>query len=242
MILLSGTLQTSTPSTQAVLRCDLGTFSVLDERLDSVSAGDHDGLFEIESIKPHLLPSDDGTIQLGVIAVLKRFSLTLLDQPVKTAAKKARRPAVNQVQCSLFTDEEEISPSNVEDTGELDQITDIVRHDEPISAVNATAIEDETTAIPVKTESSVDTRVAVNSSGQKPVVNTVIEITASDRTLFGDRFEFSETITLESTESRDVLRQQRDRLMILGYRFDAMQQVWQRTSVNASTAQGRMTG
>ena len=116
MILLSGTLQTSTPSAQAVLRCDLGTFSVLDERLDSVSAGDHDGLFEIESIKPHLLPSDDGTIQLGVIAILKRFSLTLLDQPVKTAAKKARRSVVNQVQCSLFTDEEEISPSDAKDT------------------------------------------------------------------------------------------------------------------------------
>ena len=75
---------------------------------------------------------------------------------------------------------------------------------------------------------------SVNASDQKLVVNTVIEVTVSDKVLFGDRFEIFETVP-ESTELRDVLRQQLDRLMILGYRFDAMKQVWQRTSVNAST-------
>ena len=184
MILLSGTLQTSTPSTQALLRCDLGTFSVLDERLESVSAGDHDGLFEIESIKPHLLPSHDGTIQLGVIAVLKRFSLLLLDQPVKTAAKKARLPLVNQVQCSLFMEGEEISSSEVENDESLDQATDRPLGDEPVPAVTATAVVVETMFTPVKTGSSVDI-VSVNASDQKLVVNTVIEVTVSDKVLFG---------------------------------------------------------
>jgi Protein of unknown function (DUF3275) len=238
MILLSGTLQMSTPSAHAVLRCDLGAFSVLDERLASVSAGDHDGLFEIEHIKPHQLPSPDGVIQLGVIAVLKRFSLTLLDQPVKTVAKKARRSSVNSAQCSLFAEEEAISPSDTESTEHADQITDTVLPDEPISVMAAAVIADEATLVPAKTESSVDRRAAVNTSDQKPLVNTVIALTDSDRALFGDRFELLETITLESTESRDVLRRQRDRLIQLGYRFDAANQIWRQACVSASTAQG----
>lgn len=105
MILLSGTLQMSTPSAPALLRCELGVFSVLDERLEMVSPGNHEGLFELESIKPHLLPSSDSTIQLGMMVILKRFSLTLVGKPRKSAAKKERRPFVDVSQLSLFEEQ-----------------------------------------------------------------------------------------------------------------------------------------
>ena len=57
MVMISGTLQTSTHSAQGVLRCELGIFSVCDERLDSLISGEYEGFFQVESIQPQVFPS-----------------------------------------------------------------------------------------------------------------------------------------------------------------------------------------
>lgn len=218
MILLSGTLQTGTPLTQAFLRCELGVFAVLDERLTSISAGNYPGLFEVEAIQPHSLPSDDGVIRLGVVAVLKRFSLALLEQPKKTAVKKSRLSSVNATQCALFTEEEGSSASRIESDEISDNLGEDPLENTPVSVINESP--DYSPSITGEAAS-----VSEQESGAAPAV---MAMTAEDRALFGDRFVLSATVQLDATESREQLCQQRDRLKQLGYRFNAQQQVWER--------------
>lgn len=218
MILLSGTLQTGTPSTQALLRCELGVFAVLDERLESISAGSYPGLFEVEAIQPHSLPSDDGTIRLGVVAVLKRFSLALLEQPKKTAVKKSRLPSVNPAQCALFSEEECASASHIEPDEISDNLGENPLENMRISVINESPDHSQSLTVAVAA-------VPEQEPGTAP---GVMKMTTEDRALFGDRFVLSATVRLDATESREQLCQQRDRLKQLGYRFNAQEQAWER--------------
>ena len=220
MILLSGTLQTGTPSTQGLLRCDLGVFAVRDERLGNISAGNYPGLFEVEAIEPQSLPSDDGTIRLGIVAVLKRFSLTLLEQSKKTTIKKSRQSSMNPEQCTLFAEEDDSAAL----PDQPDEISDHTGENEPKAAL----------ALVIDTDKAVEavtlaTEVASVPQQESEVTESVMaHLTAEDQVLFGERFELSDTIQLDATESREQLSRQRDRLKQLGYRFHAQEQVWKR--------------
>jgi Protein of unknown function (DUF3275) len=238
MIMISGTLKTSTQSAQAVLQCELGIFSILDERLESVSPGDYEGLFEIESIKPQLLPSSDSTVQLGIVASLNRFSFLIIQKTLKSPIKKERQTLVDQPQLSLFVESEEISESSTkkiewnatsdDDLAMPDSTSDSMKNilETPVETDNAFI---EATA-PMKTElAQVD-----NTSGITAIF-TALALTASDFALFGENFVLSETIKLDTTEPREKLCQQRDRLKQFGYRFDVIQQIWQRPDHSSKT-------
>jgi hypothetical protein len=219
MVMINGTLQTSTHSAQGVLRCELGIFSVCDERLDSLTSGEYEGFFEVESIQPQLLPSQESTVQLGIVATLKRFSLTVIDQRRKSTVKKQPRSSVAQPQLSLFGEEEIFSESSTEQQSEVELDDGLVvalqeadlNHVESVNPVSANE----------KSESGEVLDLSLTAE-------TSIEMTAADKALLGERFELSATITLDVTESREKLRQQRDRLKQLGYRFNALEQVWER--------------
>lgn len=225
MMLLSGKLQTSTPETHACLRCELGTFVLWDERLADMPAGDYDGFFEIEQIKPHFMPSQEGVMQVGMIAYLKRFSLTLLDQPKKTAMKPSRPLSVNRAQLSLFTAEEVNSSADSNKNESLDLAVEPVLSDSSVCVATTTVVED-------SPEESHEEPVGASLSEKSEAtlrVKPVVDITAVDKALFGEHFTLSETMKLDATESREVLRQQRNRLQELGYRFYVAQQVWRRS-------------
>jgi hypothetical protein len=227
MVLLSGTLQTGTPSTQALLRCELGVFVVWDERLATISAGNYPGLFEVEAIQPQSLPSDDGTIRLGVAAVLKRFSLTLLEQPKKTTVKKSRQPLVNSEQCTLFAEEDDSAALR----SQPDEVSDHTGENRPKSASVSVLDTDRTVEIVtlplVDQDGSTTLEVASVPQQELDAAEGVMTITAEDQALLGEQFELLATIQLDATESREKLRQQRDRLKQLGYRLNA-EQVWER--------------
>lgn len=72
MITLNGTLQVNTQG--LLLNCSLGRFIVNDARLKKLSAGKHDGFFEIQRIEPTVYQKSS-QIQLGLLAVLKSFAL-----------------------------------------------------------------------------------------------------------------------------------------------------------------------
>jgi hypothetical protein len=228
MILLSGTLQTGTEqSTQALLRCELGVFSVLDERLANISAGSYPGLFEIEAIQPQSLPSEDGTIRLGVAAVLKRFSLTLLEQPKKSAIKKSRQPSVNSEQCTLFTEEDDSSASQ----SQLDETSDHTGENQPQNTpeLDTAVVAEATTSVLVDQNRLIPSEVTTIPQPELKATEEVrAMLTAEDQALFGEGFELSATVQLDATESRERLCRQRDRLKQLGYRFHAQEQVWKR--------------
>jgi len=53
---------------------------------------------------------------------------------------------------------------------------------------------------------------------------------ADDATLFGLLWPLGEVVKLDATVERRVMRQQRDRLMALGYRFEPLSQDWHRVA------------
>ena len=219
MITISGTLQTSTHSVQGVLRCELGIFSVCDERLDALISGEYEGFFEVESIQPQVLPSQESTVQLGIVATLKRFSLAVIDQRRKSAAKKRSPSSVTPPQLSLFEDEEVFSESSTK-PGEMES------NDELVTASQEADLNRVELVNPISIDEQSESAEVLNDQF---TAETLPEITAADKALFGERFELSATIKWDATESREQLRQQRDRLKQLGYRFNAKEQVWERS-------------
>jgi hypothetical protein len=227
MILLSGTLQTGTPSTPALLRCELSVFAVLDERLVNISSGNYPGLFEVETIQPQSLPSEDGTIRLGVAAVLKRFSLTLLGQSKKSAIKKSRQSSAHTEQCTLFTEEDDSSAPQ----SQLDEISDHAGENQPENTpeLDTGVVAEVMTSVLVDQNNLATSEVTMIPQPELKDTKEVRAIlTAEDQALFGEGFELSATIQLDATESRERLCQQRDRLKQFGYRFQAQEQVWKR--------------
>ena len=243
MIMISGTLKMGTQFAQAILQCELGVFSIQDERLENVSPGDYEGLFEIESIKPQLLPSSDSTLQLGIAASLNRFSFLIIKKTLKSPVKKDRQTLVDQPQLSLFVEPEEISESSTKEVrrnvasddglATQDFASDSMNkfHETPAETDNAFI---EATA-PMKNELA-----QVDNTPGITAIYTALALTTSDIVLFGENFVLSETIKLDTTEPREKLCQQRDRLKQFGYRFDAVQQIWQRPD-HSSRIHGKMS-
>lgn len=69
--------------------------------------------------------------------------------------------------------------------------------------------------------------------GIKPVTSPVTETLANeeDTLLFGVLWPLENIVKLDATVDRRLLRQQRDRLEVLGYRFEALSQDWHLVSV-----------
>lgn len=216
MVTLGGALEKCAGSQQAFLHCELGSFAVLDKRLDEISAGHHEGLFEVMSIQPYLLPPTGGVGQLGMLATLKRFSFVEAD--VKT--RKIKPKVLLQEELSLFEGEENVSELPAESQRCLDKTSAAMELPE---VYNETALE---------TVSEVSTLSVVVNTMTESESATETDSAAADRAeiiaVFGEDFRLSETIVLDATESRDVLRQKRDCLKKIGYRFDAERQIWQR--------------
>ena len=246
MILLSGTLQKSSLAAQACLRCELGAFMVQDERLASVSAGEYEGLFEIDRIQPQCQSAEDGTMQLGVMASLKRFSLTLLEQPTKTVAKQSRSVSANRAQFSLFIEEENTDSSETESCASSSALeipsAEELSDENLVSATAESIVQGDMSLVSVSDAEIVAEAQSLLAPDVESVASEVKVFTAADSALFGEHFMLSETITLDATESREVLRQQRDRLKELGYHFDATQQVWRNFLVNETICHGQLTG
>jgi hypothetical protein len=234
MIMISGTLKTSTQSAQAVLHCELGVFSILDERLENVSSDDYEGLFEIESIKPQLLPSNDGTVQLGIVASLNRFSFLVIQKTLKSSAKKDRQTLIDQPQLSLFVESEEISESSIKEIERNVASDDDWATPDSASDSMKTFLENSDTFVEVTAPMKTALAQKDNTPGITALF-TALALTASDIALFGENFVLSETIKLDTTEPREKLCQQRDRLKQFGYRFDVIQQIWQRPDHSSKT-------
>lgn len=231
MVLLSGTLQKSRSLVHSVLRCELGVFSVCDERLNTVSAGRYEGLFEIEAIQPHCLPSNDGTVQWGMVAILKRFSLSVVDVNQRSAVSKPQQLPTQPAQMSLFKEEEK--SDSLEQASSAPWVSTAVT---PASTQGALDAAESTAAI-VPSEFSIHEREDADGDSAaiaEPVGGGCTIGIDEDTALFGEGHVFSETIALDVTEPRAVLRRQRERLKALGYRFDAAQQVWRRAPVSDS--------
>jgi Protein of unknown function (DUF3275) len=223
MITIGGTLQTGTQSAQAVLQCELGDFSIWDERLKSIPPGEFEGLFEIRSIRLETLSSSRHIRQFGILADLRRFSFFDIEKDQKRAAEKEKeRQKFSEWQVYSFVDKEVISESSIGDIKKNIAVEDSTSDSESTLPESLTESDDafiEVTA-PLQTELAL-------VSGIKTDPETTTEITAADIALFGEHFGLSETIKLDTTEPREKLCQQRDRLKQLGYRFDAVQQIWQ---------------
>jgi hypothetical protein len=221
MIVLSGTLQKGTRSTQTVLRCELGVFAITNTRLDDLYPGDYEGMFEIERLILGSLPyRDGGTIEFGIIADLRRFSFFDIKRDRRKAAEEERnRKKFSQWQVISYVKEKVTAESSASDTEENIATEDFTSDSEStvfesLTDTNENFIEEK---VPLQTELSL-------VSG----IKSVPEITAADIALFGERFELSTTIQLDATESREKLRQQGDRLKQLGYCFNAQEQVWKK--------------
>ncbi len=221
MIVLSGTLQKGIESTQTVLRCELGVFSVTDTRLDDLYPCDYEGLFEIEGFRLGTLPYRDGmTIQFGMIADLRRFSLFDIKEDRRRAAEEERkRKKFSQWQVISYVKEKVTAESSTSDIEENIAPEDSTSDSE--STLFESLMDTDENYIEVKPPLQIELSLV---SG----IKSVPEITAEDIALFGERFELSATIQLDATESREKLRQQGDRLRQFGYCFNAQEQVWKR--------------
>jgi hypothetical protein len=237
MITIGGTLQKGTESTQTVLRCELGVFAILDTRFNGLPPCDYEGLFEITGFRLEGLPYRDGmTIQFGMIADLRRFSFFDIEANQRVASEKeSERKKFAEWRVVSFVEKEVISKSSVRD------IEKNIALEDSTSDSGSTLPEflTETDDAFIEATASLQTELAL-VSGIKTDPETTTEMAAADIALFGEHFVLSETIKLDTTESRDKLCQQRDRLKQLGYCFDAVQQIWQRPA-HSSMIHGKMS-
>lgn len=79
-----------------------------------------------------------------------------------------------------------------------------------------------------KARSTRDPLVDTTPFGSEPAAASPSDASAEedDATLFGMLWPLSETVKLDATVDRRVLRQQRDRLDAMGYRFEPLSQDW----------------
>lgn len=84
-----------------------------------------------------------------------------------------------------------------------------------------------------KARSTRDPLVDTTPFGSEPAAASPSDASAEDddAALFGMLWPLSETVKLDATVDRRVLRQQRDRLDAMGYRFEPLSQDWHLTSV-----------
>jgi hypothetical protein len=76
-----------------------------------------------------------------------------------------------------------------------------------------------------KSRSSRDPLVDTTPFGSEPAA-AASEASADDIVLFGALWPLSDVVKLDATVDRRVLRQQRDRLGVLGYEFAPLSQDW----------------
>lgn len=80
----------------------------------------------------------------------------------------------------------------------------------------------------MKARSTRDPLVDTTPFGSEPAAASPSDVSAEDEdaALFGMLWPLSETVKLDATVDRRVLRQQRDRLDAMGYRFEPLSQDW----------------
>lgn len=212
MITLPGQLSIKTitgrngPFNVGRLATSIGEFAVKDPELDQYEEGKYDGDFIITEIRQHSFNAAGGIIT-QTRAYLNGMVLSGIDQLSNAEASSIGAQEVDPV------DEESQAPT----------------------VAKAPASD----AAKAPDDPLVDTKpfgAGKPSKSGRPLVNQPAApqaVSVDDAALFSVLWPLGETVKLDSTVDRRVLRQQCDRLGKLGYEFVPLSQEWQLVTVAA---------
>ena len=183
----------------------LGLFHVKDPELEQYPEGKYDGEFVIRYIYPKAYPVGDG-MRFEIRANLDGMTLSGIDKLSKAEARAFAAQDVDPLDEELGT---------------------------PPATTPATAEKSKSRSKPepAPVQASKDPLVDTTPFGASASTMTDTPIPEdTDATLFGTLWPLGESIKLDATVDRRVLRQQRDRLGVLGYEFAPLTQDWHRVS------------
>jgi Protein of unknown function (DUF3275) len=178
------------------LTTSIGEFVAKNAELDQYREGKYEGDFSIVEIRPSMYTTG-GRMVIEMRAVLGGMTLSNLDQLTKDEAHR-------------------LSPQ------EVDPIDEEAGKPQPVTAAP-------TAPITVVTPPSLDPLVDTTPFGDEPPSNSPAgteETTQADAALFGAIWPLGQSVKLDATVDRRLLRKQRDRLDALGYDFDYASQNW----------------
>ena len=181
------------------LATSVGEFVVKTAELDQYDEGSYEGDFQIAEICPRSYVAN-GRLVVEIRAILAGMTLSTIDALSRDDAHRLSPQEVDPI------DEEAHTPA-------------------PVNAAKAEAKPAAKT--PSKAEASHDPLVDSTPFGIAPAGEPVdARTTADDEALFGALWPLADDFKLDATVDRRLLRQQRDRLDVLGYEFDPRTQRW----------------
>lgn len=185
----------------------IGEFTVKNPELDQYPEGKYEGDFVIAEIRPSMY-NTSGRMVIELRAHLGGMTLSNIDALTKDEAGR-------------------LSPQEVDPIDEESDKARGVPAEPPVPDAPAlTAPAPAVVEPPVPVSPLVDTT-PFGVTPLKEVTKTDGE-PLDDAALFGVLWPLSDVVKLDATVSRRLLRQQRDRLGLLGFKFEPLSQDWHR--------------